>query len=156
MVEKSKKYHVGKFSVTDKNSAFAVTGKVESNKEFTDGLFFLEIFPFSKNDKSISVAFNCVELRGFVEQLQELYYGTIPHFSKFSGGNSNIKSISVKIIDRDCSFDFKHNSISLFFRAPKHHLIAMAKQMEHLINQTMDAVYKTQQFRDRKQKRSGN
>ena len=146
------KFHVGKFSVTDKSGALIVTAKVETSKEYTDGIFWLECRPFSKEEKYISVAFDAVSLRAFAYGLKELQYQSINEVEKHSGGNKMIKSLTVKTIERYSSFQFKEQDTMLYFRLPTNHLYGLATQIEHLVDITMDSSYKTQQYKERKKK----
>jgi hypothetical protein len=151
----SKKYHVGKFSITDKNSALTVTGKVERSQTFVSELFFVEIFPFDKNKQYISIAFNAIELRSFANQLEELQLGVIPFVQKHSGGNSSLKSLAISPAMQTDSYgvEFKDAEKKLFFLLPINTLIGLSKQIIHLIDTTMNATYKTQQhFQNKKGK----
>ncbi|WP_457750310.1 hypothetical protein [Sulfurimonas sp.] len=143
----SKKYHVGKFSMTDKNSAFTVTGKVERSRTYVSELFFIEIFPFDKEKQSISIAFNVVELRSFANQLEEFQHGVLPFVEKHSGGNSNSKSLSIHPATQadGYSVEFRERDQKLFFFLPINILYGLSRQLIHLADATMDAVYKTQQ-----------
>lgn len=142
----SKKFHVGTFSVTDGNGALVISSKVEMSKTFTDGVFWINIEPFDKETKGISVAFNAVELRAFSAQLKELQYQSLTNIKKHSGGKKMTKSLSVSIIEEYSSFEFKQDRVIVYFRYHKLLLSGLADQIEHLVNTTMDAVYKTQQF----------
>lgn len=146
----SVKFHVGKFSVTDQNGAMVVYSKVEKTKEYIDGVFWVEFHPFDKEVKSISILFDAIGLRTFANQLKELQYRSIDNVKKFSGGKKMIKSLIVTIIEDYSSFEFKMDKVLLFFRLPAISLTALAIQIEHLINTTMEATYKTQQFSARK------
>ena len=146
----STKFHVGKFSVTDQNGALVIYSKVEKAKEYIDGVFWVEIHPFDREVKSISILFDAVSLRSFANQLKELQYGSVDSVKKFSGGRNMIKSLSVTVIEEYSSFEFKQDKVLLFFRLPVVNLTGLALQIEHLINATMDATYKTQQFIERK------
>lgn len=142
----SKKFHVGAFSVTDSNGALVVSSKVEMSKTFTDGVFWVNVEPFDKETRGISVAFSAVELRAFANQLKELQYQSLTNIKKHSGGKKMLKSLSVSILDEYSSFEFKQDRVIIYFRYHKLLLSGLADQIEHLINTTMDAVYKTQQF----------
>ena len=142
----SKKFHVGTFSITDSNGALLISSKVEMNKTFTDGVFWVNVQPFDKETEGISIAFNAVELRAFANQLKELQYQSIPSIKKHSGGKKMVKSLFVSIIEEYSSFEFKQDRVIVYFRLQKMSLSGLADQIEHLVNTTMDAVYKTQQF----------
>ena len=146
----STKFHVGKFSITDQNGALVIYSKVEKTKEYIDGVFWMEIHPFDKEVKSISILFDAVSLRAFANQLKELQYRSVESVKKFSGGRKMVKSLSVTIIEDYSSFEFKQDKTMLFLRLPVENLTGLALQTEHLINTTMDATYKTQQFVGRK------
>ena len=148
----SVKFHVGKFSITDANGALTISAKVEKTKEYVDGVFWVEIHPFDKEVKSISMLFDAVSLRAFTNQLKELQYRSVESVKKFSGGNKMVKSLSVKIIEDYSSFEFKQDNVLLFFRLPVTSLTGLAIQIEHLIDTTMDATYKTQQFIEKKKR----
>lgn len=90
--QNSKKFHVGSFSITDSKGALVVSLKVEVNREFTDGVFWIGVYPFDKNAQSISIAFNGVEIRSFANQIKDLYYGALQNFTKHSGGKSATKN----------------------------------------------------------------
>lgn len=148
--DNSKKFHVGKFSITDQNGALLITGKVEKGKEFVDSIFWIEIYPFDKEIKPISISFDIVSLRAFASQLKELQYGSVTQVKKISGGRKMIKSITVSVIEKYSSFEFKMDKIILCFRFPVENLVGLAAQIEHLADTTMEATYKTQQFVEKK------
>jgi hypothetical protein len=154
MKDESKKYHVGKFSLTDQNSALVITGKVEKSQGFISELFFVEIFPFDKTKQlsSISIAFGIVELRSFANQLEELQHGIIPSIMKHSGGKSIKKdlTISPSAQTNNILITFTQGDSKILFSLPHHMLFGFSKQIVHLADATMDAVYKTQQFINKK------
>ena len=147
MKKNSIKYHVGKFTLTDKNSALSITAKVERSSDYIDALFFVELFPFNTQQKSVTVAFGAVELRSFANQLEELQHGIIPLIKKHSGGQVGKKTITISPSSKTPEYlvEFVDGSIKHLFQLPLHILYGLSKQLEHLINTTMDAVYKTQQ-----------
>jgi hypothetical protein len=157
MKKNSIKYHVGKFSLTDKNSAFVVSAKVEQGEKFIDGLFFIELFSFDEKVQSISIAFNAVELRVFANQLEELRHGVISMIKKHSGGSKSDKRLTLCPSTQSESIlvEFTQSNNRLLFQIQPHMLYGLSKQLEHLIDTTMDAVYKTQQFMIRKKVKNG-
>lgn len=153
--QNSIKFHVGSFSVTDSKGALVISSKVEVNREFTDGIFWIGVYPFDKNMMPVSVAFNGVEIRSFASQIKDLYYGALQNVVKHSGGKSATKTLSVSIIDDYSSIDFKEKNSSIHFRILKTSLVGLAAQIEHLADTTMEASYKTQQHLMRKKRKDG-
>jgi len=152
MNDVTKKFHVGKFSMTDSNGALVVNAKVEKSADFVDAAFWMECRPFAKDEKYISVAFDAVALRSFANQLKELQYQVIQGVEKYSGGHKMKKSIKVSIIEKYSSFEFNEQNTMLYFRMDTTSLSGFADQLKHLIDTTMDATYKTQQFIEKKKR----
>jgi len=146
----STKFHVGKFSVTDQNGALVISAKVEMTNEYVEGVFWMDIHPFDKESNHISVLFDVVSLRAFANQLKELQYKSVESVKKFSGGKKMVKSLTVSVIEEYSSFEFKQDKTMLYFRLPVTNLTGLAMQIEHLVDATMDATYKTQQFVEKK------
>lgn len=155
MKKNSVKYHVGKFTLTDKNSAFSVTAKVERSNAYVEALFFVEVFPFNPGAGSISIAFDAVELRSFANQLEELQHGVIPLIKKHSGGSNGGKALTLSPSSEHhvCLVEFVEREKKILFQLPYNILYGLSKQLEHLADTTMDAVYKTQQHVEKKKQR---
>lgn len=155
MKKNSIKYHVGKFTLTDKNSALSITAKVERSSDYVDALFFVEVFPFNPGSGSISIAFNAVELRSFANQLEELQHGVIPLIKKHSGGSNGGKALTLSPSSEHhvCLAEFVEREKKILFQFSYNMLYGLSKQLEHLTDVTMDAVYKTQQHVEKKKQK---
>lgn len=148
---KSKKFHVGKFELTQQNGVLIFTAKVEIDKHFVKPVFWMETYSFGNDKRSMSIALEAIELRTIAYQLKDMYSKEIDSFKKFSGGQSASKSMSVKIIDTYTDFSFKQNeNIVNSFRFPTIWLRSLADQINHLVDTATEASYKTQQYRERK------
>jgi len=152
MNKNSIKYLVGKFTLTDKSSALSVTAKVEKSSNYVDALFFVEVFPFNHSAGSISIAFDAVELRSFANQMEELGHGVLPIIKKHSGGSGGGKLLTLSLSAEHpiCLIEFLERNEKILFQLPRHMLYGLSKQLEHIVNTTMDAVYKTQQHVEKK------
>jgi len=144
-LHKNKKFHVGKFTITDKNGILSFVGIVEVTASFTKALFWIYFDQFV-GEKKGSVAFDSIALRSFAIALKEISYGTTSSYKKISGGNGPIKEIIVTPLERYVLIQYKHLQTDIQFMLDISSLLALTDEIEKLIDITVESTYKTQQY----------
>jgi len=148
--DESIKFPVGKFSITDENYALVFSAKIEIGKGFIEPFILLSAYPFDKEKASISMSFSAIELRTFANNLTVIYYDASQSYTKHTGGHTHNSNVKVSMIERYASLEFSSSAKKCAFRIDRSLLEGLSQQIIHLIETTMDACYKTQQFEHRK------
>ena len=159
-MNKSKRYLVGEFSLTDNNCKFKNSGFVEVESKFSKPLILLLVSPFKDSSTFISFAFDAIKARAFAYSIKKLI--STGHSSMIhSGGvktNKNIK-LSINSSDKEDREATIYLDISesggkeLKFSLPMSEAYGYSQELEYLVQECMDATYKMQRFIDRKLKK---
>lgn len=147
------KYHVGRFSISDNKASFSAVGVVEKLENRVVSTFWLYLDSLHK-EGTISMAFNPVEIRAFAYALKAKFKDKDFEHSTQTGGTATVKNLNIFNSANGVYVGATHKNLNLSVGLSKFELLGLASELEHLVQTTVDATYKTQQVLDRKKAKS--
>ena len=143
---KGKKIHVGKFSTTDQNGSISFVGSIEVAKGYAKPLFFINTDVFNGED-FISMSVGSLVLRKIANELKNLSATIVI----YSGGNAQYKkTLCISPLTKKIAFTMEHKDKKLTITIDNDLAYSLACEISLLTDETMRALYKTQQFLERK------
>lgn len=148
-----KKYHVGRFSISDRKSIFSVSSSVEIKDNDIKGLVWLNLDSMYKySSKAIQMLFDIVEVRSFAYLLKAIYRSNQnEEYQKSTGGTDTTKTVFVSRDIKNATIKMVTNGSTISIVFPPENLLGLSDEISKLADVLSDAVYKTQQkYRNKK------
>lgn len=143
------KYHVGRFSISDNKCSFSVVGVVEKIEKRVAPVFWI-FFDSLHNEGSISMAFNSIEIRAFAFALKAKFKDSLFVYSTQTGGNTTLKNLNIFTAKNNHYIGATQKNVTLSVNITSFELLGLAEEIEHLVQLSVEATYKTQQMIERK------
>lgn len=147
------KYHVARFSISDRKSIFSVSSSVEIKDNDIKGLIWLNLDPMDKSsNKPIQMLFDIVEVRSFAYLLKAIYKTSQnEEYQKSTGGTNATKTIFVSRDIKNATIKMVTTGAAVSIIFPPENLLGLCDEITKVADVLSDAVYKTQQkYRNKK------